>query len=235
MNNKKIPTCLGTAILVVIAITAGAFVWVYEKNQGLITTDVTIQNMKKASKALSLQESTITAPSFPEMDLGDWQTYTDNKFGYTVKYPRGYVVHKYLPPCTAKQDDTNGTNIIFKNASISNASEDVRDKIFDFDIFVDDPKDTCILNYYSSIGGPQAQVPKLLKSETIVLNKYRVLKRTYSHLDPSGNQSLFQFSTWRFENNNKFYTLMFNNGTALTDTEHQNDTFENFLKNFIFE
>ncbi len=35
MNNKKIPTCLGTVVLVVIAITAGAFVWVYEKGQSV--------------------------------------------------------------------------------------------------------------------------------------------------------------------------------------------------------
>jgi len=35
MDNKKIPTHLGTAILVIIAITAGVFVWVYEKNQSL--------------------------------------------------------------------------------------------------------------------------------------------------------------------------------------------------------
>ena len=35
MDNKKIPTCLGIAVLVIIATTTGIFVWMYEKDQSL--------------------------------------------------------------------------------------------------------------------------------------------------------------------------------------------------------
>ena len=106
MNNKKIPTCLGTAILVVIAITAGAFVWVYEKNQGSITTDMTIQMpVKKDQKTDAGKETVVNTPQqFSEMDPAekarlaaltkDWQTYQDTEYGYEFKYPKGFKINK---------------------------------------------------------------------------------------------------------------------------------------------
>ena len=47
MNNKKIPTLIGTTVLIIIAITAGMFVWKYEENQGEIQTDVNVQRNQK--------------------------------------------------------------------------------------------------------------------------------------------------------------------------------------------
>ncbi len=104
MDNKKIPTCLGTAILVVMAITAGAFVWVYEQNQGAIETDTIIQTtIKKDQKTDTGKETVANTPQqFPEMDPAekarlaaltkDWQTYRDTEYGYEFKYPQNYFV-----------------------------------------------------------------------------------------------------------------------------------------------
>lgn len=103
MDNRNIPTKLGTAILLVIAITVGAFVWVYEKEQGSIVADISIQSLQKKIQTDTVKDPQETLP-FPEMDQAeknrlteltkDWQTYRDEKYGYEFKYPQEYSIEK---------------------------------------------------------------------------------------------------------------------------------------------
>ncbi len=106
MDNKKIPTCLGAAILVIIAITVGVFVWVYEQKQEAIGADAIIQTPVKKDQKTDVEKEVIinTQQQFPEMDQAEkvrlatltkeWQTYRDTEYGYEFKYPKGYSIEK---------------------------------------------------------------------------------------------------------------------------------------------
>ncbi len=84
MNNKNIPTLLGTAILVIIAITTGVFVWVYEKGQYPITVQI-LQPTPKTSKPPVIQESqpTITDATI----INGWKKYTAADNSFSIEYP----------------------------------------------------------------------------------------------------------------------------------------------------
>lgn len=105
MDNQKIPTSVGAIVLAIVAITSGVFVWVYEKNQGTIETDLAIQTtIKKDLKTDSSKEGVDTAQQFPEMSqeekarlttlTKDWQTYRDTEYGYEFKYPKSFSVER---------------------------------------------------------------------------------------------------------------------------------------------
>src|SRR5665647_1062054 len=106
MDNKKIPTSIGAIVLVIIAITAGMFVWTYEQKQETIGSDETIQMIFKKNQKTDTSKETRadTTQQFPEMSqeekarlselTKDWQTYQDEEYGYEFKYPKGYSVEK---------------------------------------------------------------------------------------------------------------------------------------------
>jgi hypothetical protein len=97
MDNKKIPTCLGTAILVVIAITAGAFVWVYEKNQQSDTDQIQIvskikNNLTAQTLTKNSNKDTNVVVDDPFKDLNisafdKWKSYKSSDFGISIQYP----------------------------------------------------------------------------------------------------------------------------------------------------
>lgn len=104
MHNKHIPTCLGTTILVVIAITAGVFVWTYEKNQGPLAitptqlpqqikgSDTATQKfpkMNQTEKDRLAEISRLTINSIFSEPLTEWKSYSSEKYKYSFKYPSG--------------------------------------------------------------------------------------------------------------------------------------------------
>ena len=183
----------------------------------------------------------------------NWKTYTDGKFGYTMKYPSGYTLYKYNGPCLASRDDLNGQNVsIYINSILEKDSAyqtsqyqiDIRTgKIIDFEIYINDKEDKCVENHYS--GGSEFGYGKvLLNSENIKINGYEVLKRNYVDTPPSReiigdepnydqNYKAYHFSSWRFEHNGVYYTLVYDNGITV-DPEKQIDLFNIFLSTFKF-
>lgn len=71
MDDKRIPTYLGTVILVIIAITVGTFVWVYEKNQQDIAIQPPIPKGNQQKQAPITPEKYPAIPEQPDMSLED--------------------------------------------------------------------------------------------------------------------------------------------------------------------
>ena len=101
----------------------------------------------------------------PQIDqkTSDWQTYTDSKFGYSLKYPSGYSVRKYAKNSSGGYglDNVNDQNIrIWIDSYLNNPSsknsqyqQDLKEgKIIDFDLNVNDPEeDVFFLNHLFSM------------------------------------------------------------------------------------
>lgn len=69
--NQKIPTIIGTVIIIILAFAAGYFVWLTQKNNP-IETQVIIQ---------------------PVDETTNWQTYKNEQYGFEFKYPNGRVIN----------------------------------------------------------------------------------------------------------------------------------------------
>jgi hypothetical protein len=65
--NQKIPTLIGTVIIIILAFAAGYFVWLTQKNNP-VETQATIQ---------------------PVDETANWQTYV-SKLGYSFEYPKNW-------------------------------------------------------------------------------------------------------------------------------------------------
>ncbi|MFZ2189097.1 MAG: hypothetical protein WAV73_06065 [Candidatus Moraniibacteriota bacterium] len=119
MDNKKIPTLSGTIVIVIIAITAGMFVWQYEKNMStdLTQTAVSVPVTKSPAQLIAAQiaastpiKKTLTQPvetqseeypaipSIVQPDVSGkyagWKTYVDAQIGLEFKYPAEFVICK---------------------------------------------------------------------------------------------------------------------------------------------
>jgi hypothetical protein len=226
--NQKISTSIGTAIIIIIAITVGVFVWKYE--DGLINSESQIYKTRITKQ---INDASNLSKSPGESDT--WLEYIDQSRAYEVSYPGGYSIQKYDSPCTSSPNNETGENIVFSlNKDVAN-HDNAGEKITNFTILTNDPDDKCISNAYSSISGPIAQKPKIISSEILVVNGNEVLKRTYAHRNPDGSVSSFNFSTWRFKNNSDYYTLSYNNGILIENPEAQGDIFAEFIAGFRFE
>ncbi len=74
--NQKIATGVGTVIIIIIAITAGIFVWLYEKDRPIGDGQV-IQNLPVNKKSNSASTE-------------NWQTYKNDEYGFEFKYPKDW-------------------------------------------------------------------------------------------------------------------------------------------------
>ncbi|EKE11282.1 MAG: hypothetical protein ACD_15C00111G0011 [uncultured bacterium] len=116
MDNKKIPTILGTVLIIIFSATALAFVLVYENkrraNEVKSYSVKVVENNQPESKteiksAEQASEEAKTSfeedlKSYPPMDpkeatrltnlTKDWKTFKDEEKGYEFKYPSDYSV-----------------------------------------------------------------------------------------------------------------------------------------------
>ena len=70
--NTKIKTWVGAVVIIIIVITIGAFVWVYEKNQPEIAP-AQVDIVKNIDTAIN------------------WKTYTNSKYKFEFKYPNNWI------------------------------------------------------------------------------------------------------------------------------------------------
>jgi hypothetical protein len=97
MDNKKIPTSVGTIVLVIIAITVGAFVWRIEKNnsketplsQNFAKTDSYTEPKKQAENQPSEKNEENT-----EVLVKPGSVYKNDTYGFTLKIPQGVATSR---------------------------------------------------------------------------------------------------------------------------------------------
>lgn len=95
MDNKKIPTSIGAIILVIIAITAGMFVWTYEKGQdwGVVMTQTQSLNNTDVVKPTEKNQEPSLLPLVVAKPATEWTKTCKNIPGnYEVKYPDEWTV-----------------------------------------------------------------------------------------------------------------------------------------------
>ncbi|PIU80334.1 MAG: hypothetical protein CO140_00580 [Candidatus Moranbacteria bacterium CG_4_9_14_3_um_filter_40_7] len=95
MGKKKINTKLAVSIIIILTITAGIFVWKYETKR--LEPAQQIQITGAIQQKNQIQEHTISnAPTEvgsqnQSMRIDTWKIYTNNKDGYSIKYPSGWI------------------------------------------------------------------------------------------------------------------------------------------------
>ncbi|GEM_PF-5802606 len=82
---QTIETKLGVTIILIVAVTVGAFVWKWEKRQDLI-------QQRQASSSISAQYK-IGSKAKENVDANDkWKKYTSNDKSFSIEYPSNYIV-----------------------------------------------------------------------------------------------------------------------------------------------
>jgi flagellar basal body-associated protein FliL len=103
MKNQKIGTLLGTIILIIIAASAGVFLWKYEKEKDQSSTQFQFKNNPidlKTSTSNEIQNKLDNANSQDFLivkptllsNLSNWKTLTNKKDGFLIRYPSEFFV-----------------------------------------------------------------------------------------------------------------------------------------------
>ncbi|PJA86651.1 MAG: hypothetical protein CO141_03655 [Candidatus Moranbacteria bacterium CG_4_9_14_3_um_filter_42_9] len=105
--NQKINTGVGAIILVIISITAGVFVWKFNRQNSAVEAPIPIQKPKGDKIACTMKAKLCpdgtyvsrsgtncefaACPGKSAVDTSDWQTYRNEKYGFEFKYPSNFV------------------------------------------------------------------------------------------------------------------------------------------------
>ncbi|MFA7209752.1 MAG: hypothetical protein WC120_05775 [Parcubacteria group bacterium] len=139
IDNKKIPTVLGTVIIVIIAITVGALVWKYEK----------IKNQDEAgmqSKAVEFVKS-VEEKQNPQreekeesIDTSDWKVCRSEKYNYEFKYPSDWIigvpVNRMLTNCEYQKSFVISPGIQIPENNLYHASFSINENEISIDEFI---------------------------------------------------------------------------------------------------
>ncbi len=108
----KIKTGLGVITIIIFAITAGVFVWQFEKKQPPIETAAV------APVGISVKKSNNAAAESAPSGTEDWQTYRNEKYGFEVKYPKDWTVDSKLrlssPTAMKQSNGETGISAVFE-------------------------------------------------------------------------------------------------------------------------
>jgi len=211
------------------------------------TSNATPQAAPQPVAATHLQQN---SPN--QTETANWETYTNDRYGFAVKYPSGYdsslsPSNKDPIPCNSQYAASKELRLIIWNTDYWNADRAAnptlaaRNGIGDFDIYIQDPNDHCAVTYHSNgPGGPTAKLIRnntLVSSGNVLINGYNVLKRTYQVTDANeqGNPIAYTYSTWRFEKNGLYITLTYNGEYRNYDQQTEGSAlFQTFLSTFTF-
>ncbi|MBP7060997.1 MAG: hypothetical protein KBA91_03415 [Candidatus Moranbacteria bacterium] len=106
MDNKKIPTSIGAIVLVIIAITAGMFVWVYEKGQGW-DTEMAVTQLRAAPRPVAKNnEQVFEEPQTKKQPTLNEEMFIDDSFVSGIKNVEWYKVDYFLFQNAALLPDT---------------------------------------------------------------------------------------------------------------------------------
>lgn len=111
--NQHIKTSLGVIIILIVAITAGMFVWLSQKNNPIETqTQMVKVNSDKNQKIKAIDET------------ANWKTYQNNQYGYELKYPADWKITTMgnVDPATFSAPD-------FESPDCSNSEAKICDRL----------------------------------------------------------------------------------------------------------
>jgi len=86
MDNKKIPTILGTIVIIIIAVTVGVFVWKYESIKSQEDAE-TQSEIVKIAKPVEEKQSPQKEENEKPIDTSKWKVCRSEKYNYEFKYP----------------------------------------------------------------------------------------------------------------------------------------------------
>jgi len=120
MENKKSATLtivLAIALLLVLVFGGWAY---YREKKNTENYEKQIEELKnKTATPTATSTKTATKTATPAVDTSDWKTYTNDKYGYSFKYPANYTVGDCPKPCQGQVNALEGGNNTFMNGDIS--------------------------------------------------------------------------------------------------------------------
>jgi len=100
IDNKKIPTILGTIVIVIIAITVGVFVWKYEVIKDQDNTQVqnvgVQENTSVNQQNQSSNDNQSSCLSDSNQKDSEWNTFKNDQFKFEIQYPSSFIYNEQL-------------------------------------------------------------------------------------------------------------------------------------------
>ncbi len=99
MDNKKIPTSVGTIVIIIITLTVFGVVWKYKKNQEVIEQSQIMLSVKKSAVVQSqsigqkgnCDSSEEVGKGSEGISTNGWKLFVNKKEGYSIKYPAAWL------------------------------------------------------------------------------------------------------------------------------------------------
>jgi len=120
MNNKK--NSIFTIVLaVLLALVAAGGVYAYSREKKSIENyKKQIEELKnKTATPAAIVTQTATKTATPAVDTSDWKSYTNDKYGYSFRYPADYTVGNCPKPCKGQVNTLEGGDNTFMSGDTS--------------------------------------------------------------------------------------------------------------------
>ncbi len=178
MHQKGSQITLLVGLVVILA--AGVITWSYLKE----TSSPRLSNnqgTEPTSKANSLEPSPQTSPAqqTQQDDTRNWQTYRNEKYGFEVKYPPGFIVDENTTACRTESKNASPFVLIRNKDDWSSQQGGLTATggIGDFDIYINDLNAQCVKTYDNpGPGGPEAasraENNELMSTETVKISGF---------------------------------------------------------------
>jgi hypothetical protein len=223
MDNKKIPTWLGTVIIIIFAATMGAFVWKYEKNQKTVeqSQNVIIESkpVEENKEQNNQQKDEIATP----IDTSNWKTCKNITYNYEVRFPGDWKMTQH--PIVKPIDSCNNVDHLYIEKDIyTNAAGFIVVDVFTKKQF---QSTTSSSSAYLGVNN----LDDYIKNNPVVFRKDILLKESFIQ----GERAI-----WTRTNTAKKEVItavyLFHDGTlySITSNDVDQKTFEVLLSTFKF-
>ncbi len=157
MDNKKIPTIVGTFIIIVIAITVGVFVWKIEKNQKGVGQSQNVVGIKKLQKPTANQRDQAQQLQAAKGSNDEMKKYINKTFGFEFEFPSDLVITQNSTDSVFGLSDKPDGHWAYNVTVTANVNNISLDQAFDSALERYKNTDKKIIVTNINIGGEQAK------------------------------------------------------------------------------
>lgn len=206
--NKKIASEIAIGVILLLAIVIGGIFWLQNKKEMSVVQPVVIQ---------PVQQTPITQPVD---EIANWQTYANDTFGFSFKYPKGLrkgCVGNDLSYCDGK----NGVD-----GTIDKITGNISDPVLSFTTRLGDEFDKTYNSLNEYIAANENSVQGLDLTQEAIKFGDNTCTHIYGVALKSKNQDIFER-----------YVIVLNNGQVLAfqlEKAEYKDTLEKILSSFKF-